>query len=450
MIADVKRLASLIPSPWFLLLAAGVTLFALWGADRVPFHPDESTGLFMSSDFGFFWSKPLALAWRPPEEVDLKTHYRLLDAPLSRQIIGLARALRGLPAPMQDWRWDQSWEWNRQAGALPDPTLLQTARWANTLLLPFSLLFIYLSGRLMGGVAVGLAAALLLGLNALVLLHTRRAMMEAALLLGVCFALWSMVSGQRAWMIGLALGLALCAKQTAAVLVPVGLLAAAWESGDASASRQDVGQAAGDGPRHPAGRNIRRIIVRETQVLGMMAVVVTALNPVYWRAPLPALQEALARRQSLAIRQAFDVARLAPEKSLGGYGERTAALLINLFMAPPAFAEYGNYTQETSAAERAYGAIPGHGLLRGLAGGGFMLAALLFGMALSTLNYRQAGQMGRRALALGWVTTAALTVGHVLLIPLDWQRYVLPLTPLVCLWSAYPLTLLETVKKPLN
>ena len=74
----------------------------------------------------------------------------------------------------------------------------------------------------------GLSAALLLGLNALVLLHDRRAMAEAALTFGVLLALWSFLTGKRhPWLIGLGLALAFNAKQTGLVLLPVGLLAVA-------------------------------------------------------------------------------------------------------------------------------------------------------------------------------------------------------------------------------
>jgi len=141
----------------------------------------------------------------------------------------------------------------------------------------------------------------------------------------------------------------------------------------------------------------------------------------------------------LATGQAEDIARLAPEKTLDGYGERIAAMLINLYLAPPAFAEYGNYTQQTTASEQAYLSVPGHALLRGFAGGGLMLAATLLGLALSVLDFCRAGPIHRRALALAWLSTAALAAGVVLLIPLAWQRYVLPLAPLVCLWAAYPI-----------
>lgn len=75
-----------------------------------------------------------------------------------------------------DWNWRTDWENNRQAGALPDERLLWVGRLTITLLLPFSLFFIYLIGRRMSGEACGLLSVVFLGSNALILLHTRRAM----------------------------------------------------------------------------------------------------------------------------------------------------------------------------------------------------------------------------------------------------------------------------------
>lgn len=428
------------PSPAFLLLAAALTAFALWGAAGAPFHPDESTALFMSADFEQYWRDPLSLAWAPGQAVDLQTHYRLLDAPLSRQIIGLARLVRGLPALAQDWRWDQSWEWNRSARALPTGDLLATARLANTLLLPFSLLFLYLTGRRLGGEAVGLGAALLLGLNALALLHARRAMMEAALLLGTCFALWTMVAGRRAWLVGLALALAFNAKQSAVALLPVGLLAVAWPL-----PRDNLPAGGGVARRSPA-QTARAALPGWAQMLAVFAIVSAALNPVFWKQPLPALREALALRGDLAARQAADVARLAPEKRLDGYGERAAALLINLYMTPPVFSEYGNYSAQTAPSEQAYLAVPGHALLRGVAGGAALLGLTLLGLALSALKFRRADARLRRSLTLAWVATAALAVGLVIFFPFAWQRYAIPLVPLACLWAAFPLSSIRATK----
>jgi hypothetical protein len=237
-------------------------------------------------------------------------------------------------------------------------------------------------------------------------------MMEAALLLAVCFALWTMLSGRRAWLVGLALALAFNAKQSAIVLLPAALLAAGWRDRRARTQPGEDGSIRAGSPL-PSNKLYRSILFDWAAALGVFVLLTAALNPVFWRQPLPALQEALDRRRILAAEQAADAARLAPEKQMDGYIERTAALLINLYIVPPAFAEYGNYARETASSETVYRSTPGHALLRGLAGGALLLGLTLLGLALSTLDYLRADPSRRRALALAWVATAATTAGLV-------------------------------------
>ena len=81
---------------WPLLIL--LTAFALSGTRQVPFHPDESTQLYMSRDFDLLLSNPLSLAWTPDQSGDGRLHLRLVDAPLTKSLLGLGRSLAGLPA----------------------------------------------------------------------------------------------------------------------------------------------------------------------------------------------------------------------------------------------------------------------------------------------------------------------------------------------------------------
>ena len=162
---------------WFLyLFVLVVTIFYLGGVQSVPFHPDESTAIFMSSDFETFFSKPSSLFWNPNNEQDLRQHYRELDAPLTRYLIGFGRWVTGQPATTNDWNWSASWDSNQQSGALPDPRLLLIARLSVAILFPFDLLLIFDAVRSMGNQLTAWASVILFVLNALILLHTRRAM----------------------------------------------------------------------------------------------------------------------------------------------------------------------------------------------------------------------------------------------------------------------------------
>jgi len=192
----MKVTRSRILSHWpFLLLLFIITAFHLWGLNLVPFHPDESTYLYMSSDFDQFIESPLSLTWQTNQESNDKQRYRALDAPLTRYLIGLGRSTFGQPALSVDWDWSKSWEENRRAGAFPDSRLLSISRLTITLLLPFSLIFIYLTAHNLAGGSVGLSSAIFLGINALTLTHARRAMAEGALLFSISFFMWSLSIG---------------------------------------------------------------------------------------------------------------------------------------------------------------------------------------------------------------------------------------------------------------
>lgn len=402
----------------FALLLVLLSGFALIGTAGVPFHPDESTQLFMSSDFEAL-AAPGSLAWSPLPQDPLRKHYRLIDAPLTRYLLGLGRMTAGLAPLPADWDWGKDWEANRLAGALPAPDLLQTGRMTITLLLPFSLLFTYLLGRKSAYPLAGLIAAALLGTSALTLLHARRAMAEGPLLFGVTLFLSTLPgSGRRPWLTGLAAALAFNAKQSAAALFPVGLLAAAWLEG---------------GLLQDKARAIRGAVI----YTAAFCLLIAALNPVWWSSPLPALRASLAERSALLERQTADAQRLGNGQYLETKAQRAAALLANLYFTPPAFAEVANYRDHTAAAEKAYLQQPGHQILRSLAGGGLLLFLTLMGMVLACLHLRRAGPADRRMLVLLLLATIFQVGFQLILVPLSWQRYAIAILPLACWWAGY-------------
>jgi hypothetical protein len=457
-------------SDWvFLILLALLTAFYVRGLPVVPFHPDESTQLYMSADFEQLLTSPFELTFSPNAQGDLKQHYRLIDAPLTRYILGFGQTIGGFPALPADWDWSKTWDENVQAGALPSEELLYAGRLATTSMLPLGLLFLYLAGKQVGAGTTGLWAALFLGLNALVLLHGRRAMAEGALIFGVVFFLWSLFQGdRRPWLCGLAMAIAFNAKQSTLALLPVGLIAVAWLPSQASI-------------------DFKRIAVNIAQYLGVFVLLTFAVNPVFWNNPVQTIQMAIHERQDLLERQVADTQRLAPEKVLDSPGERLVAILANLYATPPMFYEVGNYIEETQTAEVEYLKNPRHDLFRGLAGGGVMLFITLFGFAASLLKLRaigdarreppeglpvryadqkplpepasgseryretfgrsesgnlqtfsplrNSGDRKRRAIVLLVLASAAQLSALLLAVPLPWQRYVIPLIPFAVLWA---------------
>lgn len=256
-------------------------------------------------------------------------------------------------------------------------------------------------------------------------------MAEATLTFGVLFALWCFLTAKRRpWLAGLGLAVAFNAKQTGLVLLPVGLAAVALPDQETTPAQ----------PPESRLHSWRRIAGAWVQILVVFGLVTFLLNPFLWRQPFQAVQAAIAERQDLQKRQVADLKRLLPEVALESPGRRLAALLANLYFNPPAFAETGNYSPQTQAAEQAYLANPAYHLLRGLPGGVVMFALNLIGIGLAFLRLRHIGPRQRRTLIILLLSSLFLGLGLFWLAPLPWQRYVIPLAPLTCLWTAYAVT----------
>ena len=211
----------------FLLTLTIITLSILYtsGIDSVPFHPDESTAIFMSEDVKIFFRDPASLFWQMDKENDLRQKYRQLDAPLSRILIGIGRILAGAPALSADWDWSKTWQGNQMAGALPSSYLLTASRFSVALLYPFSLLLIYWLGKKLSSETGGWLAMFILAGHSIILLHTRRAMSESALVFTLLLSLASMiVIKKRLWLAALPIALAFNAKQTLIGLFLIGII----------------------------------------------------------------------------------------------------------------------------------------------------------------------------------------------------------------------------------
>ena len=415
----------------FLAFLIAFSFAYLGGVAAVPFHPDESTFLFLSADFELFFQNPMAQAWQPENqagaveggsEIGQVQRYRTLDAPLGRYLVGFGRWLVGLEPLPVDWNWGLSWEENRQAGALPSAHLLLAGRLGIAMLTPVSVLLLFLTGRRLGGERVGWLAALLLAGNALVLLHARRAMSEGAVIFTVTLVMWSLVTTEkRSWLGAVPAALAFCAKHSLAVLAPVGALAALWLPGQGQPES-------------------RRNAIKGVMLYALIFVlVVIALNPVVWAHPLQAVQDSIANRQDLVKNQVAD----RPEQEMKSPALRLVVMLGHLFIVRPIFAETGNYVEETRAAEEAYLSNPLHTLMRSLFAGIVLMLASLYGYLAMGVRAARQRPLPRGAILL---LAASLIQALALLatVQLPFQRYYLPLVPHACLWAAYGLDILVT------
>ena len=413
--------ATAVPATVLILLAA--LLFS--GVGRVPFHPDETSLLFESRDLELYLSDPWSMAWSEAGRGRPEQEYRALNAPLSKYVLGIGRRLAGHGADEVgvDWDWSLSWEENRLRGALPAAEVLLPARLASTSLVAAALVLMYLCGLRFGGKSTGLASAALLGLNALVLLHGRRAMAEGSLIFAVCLGMWGILQAdRRPWLAGLATALAFSAKHTALPLLPLGWLAVLWR-----------GQSASPAPfaRHAAQSS--------AIYLGTAALVIMAMNPLLWSDPFNSGMEALRARQALVqeqIRaQAEHSALRLPMTGVDGL----SALIAQLFLTPVQFEELPNYAEDLSQSVASYQTNPLHSLLRGWISGALLMGLTLAGMLFGLARLRTAGRPVRRGFGLLILTTLAQAGVLLLTLPFPYQRYYLPLVPLSVLWAAFAL-----------
>ncbi len=227
--------------------------------------------------------------------------YRLLDPPLGRYLIGISRSLAGFPAPTTDWNWSLSWDENNQAGALPSPDLLTAARFGPAALFPFSLMLIYLTGWRLGGRFLGWSSMLFLATNALVLLHTRRAMSESGLIFTICLFMACLVFCQkRPWLIGIPAALMVCAKHSTLPLVIIGLLALILYAKK---------------PFH-----WKPLAAHTASFAVVFLTIFILLNPFLWTDPLNALQAVLKTRQELLHQQTNEFSQAQPDAILNTRG----------------------------------------------------------------------------------------------------------------------------------
>jgi 4-amino-4-deoxy-L-arabinose transferase-like glycosyltransferase len=419
-----KRIeGSLIHKSWFqaALVAGFIALASLcyfWNLLQVPFHPDESTQIFMSSDVDLWLEDPLSLAWQSQTPPDARAEYRLLDAPFARTWIGLFRVFSATPKLPADWDWSATWTQNIQAGAYPSDAQLLVSRTASAIFFPFDLVFLFLIGRKLHGNLLGWLMIVIFCLNAVVLLHSRRAMSEGPLLFFTILTLWSFLQNPRyLFLSAIPAALAFNSKYSALPVFAIGLFALVCQNWE------------------PLG--LRKRLIFQIPIYFLIFVGITLfLNPFLWQDPFQALAAAVIARNTLLARQIHDLGTISQNWISTSPGKRLGSLIANLYLTPPSFHDVGNYIQKTQPSETRYLAVIFQNLYRGMIWGTLTLI-------MATLGYIFGWRKAVKADATHRAYYLILLIGSVLqFIFLMWafsipfQRYVLPLIPFSTVWIA--------------
>ena len=399
------------------LLLLALAVYILAGVPGAPFHGDESTQVFMSRDFAYLFLTGEAdrVRFADPPVSAQEQELRLLNGVINKYGIGLAWHLAGftLSDLNEQWDWGADWDYNQTTNHAPSAALLLASRWPSALLLVVGMLAVYGLAELAGGRWAARFAAILYALHPALLLNGRRAMMEGSLIAFTALAAllavyWLRGRDGRAWLwtvlFGLCAGLALASKHTALLaVIPLGAAALGWAL---VTERKQEGRA---------------LAVRCGQMA--LAVVVAggvfyALNPAWWGDPLARLPDVLRLRSDLLAGQTA---------AFGGYGgpiDALAGFLRQSFAPAPQYFEVAGWDVWLAPQIAAYESS----LLAGVTAPWLWAAGtLVLGGAGLWALWRGRGLPAARWMVAVWLVSALLAA--LLLTPIEWQRYYLPVYP---------------------
>jgi len=403
------------PAVWIGVLA----VYMLAGTPFVPFHGDESTQIYMSRDYAYqFLERDLSkISYSETPISPTEQELRLLNGTINKYLIGLAWQVRGftLSDINEQWDWGVDWDYNQQNGHVPSENLLLNSRWPSAILMAAGVVVMFLLGQALGGRWAAYVASLYYALNPALLINGRRAMMEGSFiffsLLTLLAACWLLLrpSWRSAVGLGLAAGLALASKHTAVFTVATVFITCAV---------------------YIAARTIRtwrsvpvHVVLRLLLAAGIALVVFYALNPAWWGDPLGRAQTVLELRQNLLGIQV---------NIFGGYEnflDKTAGFLRQTLINAPQYYEAGDWggyigDQITRYEESIWRGVGVGGSVFGAA----ILFAIMAGGIWALLRFKRIRAAVRTLIGV-WALMMALTT--LLLTPLEWQRYYLPVYPAV-------------------
>jgi hypothetical protein len=389
----------------------------------VPFHPDESTQIYMSHDVGFIFTAPGSLFFHPETTLTPEQRYRLIDAPLPRTIIGITRGIFHLPLLKSDWNWSLSWEDNKNNGALPANFMLLIARLSLAVFVPIGLVLNFLILRDIVIWPISLLATVVLGMNAIFLVHTRRAMAE-----GLSFCLFFTVifviirKPEKAFLIGMLAGLAFQAKQTnlPVLIVPVII----WIINGIKSN------------------NTLLILKKILIFCGAIFVTYYVLNPVAWKDPFHVAILQVQHRLIFSQAQAADYQAISSSLAVSTFPSRLAAWLANTFFATPAYYDIGNYSKDLASVIKVYVSIFINRLFTGWYSGLVILFFGLFGFLFSIRKIKSVINPENRTLLVLFIASLLQTLFALFMFPITFQRYYLLNVSLSFLWAGIGLNYL--------
>jgi 4-amino-4-deoxy-L-arabinose transferase-like glycosyltransferase len=398
-------------------------LYVLYGTSQVPPHADEYMHIATARDFFLLREQgAAALAFTPPVEVDTLQYLRLLNGTLHKNLVGMLWAASGRTQEQLPniYAWAMPLSWNIANGNVPSQDQLNLARWASAALTALGVVPMFMLGWHLRLRALAYPAALLYALHPVILLNGRRAMLEGSLIFFSLLSMYWLVAlivaehsaAARGFMVklpawarygvlGILLGLTVASKHNG-VIVAAAVLVAALTTGIVR-----------DSPPRPLRALLWVAFTGAVSVLTWFA-----LSPHFWNAPSEALRALVAARSELLALQASDSAL-----AYHGLGERLAAIVTQPFLSAPQYFEAPNWAGLLDDQIAAYQGSATNGWDWGALIGLSLTALALFGALNMVAEARRRNLIAWAILA--WAGAAVLASA---VVPMNWQRYYLPLT----------------------
>ena len=291
------------------------------------------------------FTAPGSLFYHAETTLSPEQRYRLIDAPLPRTIIGISRGIFHLPPLKSDWNWSLSWEENKTNGALPTNYLLLISRLGLAVFVPLGLVFFYLTLKGVVNWPISLLVSVVLGMNAIFLVHTRRAMAEGLSFCTLFRSLFILIirKPEKAFFIGILAGLAFQAKQTTLPILFVPVII--WIINGIKCNQKLL------------------ILWKILVFCGAIFITYYVLNPVAWKDPFHVAVLQIQHRLAFSQAQAAEYQAISSSLAVTTFPSKLAAWLANTFFATPAFYDIGNYSKELAQAILIYGSNILHRLI---------------------------------------------------------------------------------------
>ncbi len=417
---------------------AALIVYAALGLKIAPFHGDEAMHIYTSKDYttAFIDQKPQNLPVNPPYDIDGDARMRLLNGSIMRYSVGFIMQLDGLGKqdlpPRPGWDWGLHYADDVATGHMPSDAVLTAGRTAALIYFALSIIAMFGIGWQFGGRLVAYIASALYTLNPIILVNGRRALVESALLCFGLLAIW--IAAQIAKR--LEKGDKGLWGWWTALMVSSGLTLVSKYSGTIFIAGAFGGVFIAEIVRAFRGKRQYGSLISSTvklTVSGLLALALTvALSPALWNNPVSRVQDLT---QMLQEQVTIVVSILAPAAPTP-ISERVEGMITQPFMTPVAYFEQASWGEAKPVTDSiaAYEASPLSGIPVNIITG--ILLTMLAAIGLVATVWPRIRPYEAWSVSVVLVIWLLITLLNLLINPLPWQRYYLPLIPIDTLLAA--------------